>query len=304
MTNHIPVLAHAVIRKLGLSSDDTVLDGTVGAGGHAQAICARLGADGTVIGIDQDSDAITQARKNLRAADCQAESCLQVGNFRNADTIIKDCGCTNVDAALLDLGFRSEQLHNQRGFSFQEDEPLLMTFKHPDNLTEDDETAQDVLNDWSESALEQILTGYANEPYSEEIAAAIVASRQQDNITRTKELVSIIKQATPVGYHKGKRHPATRTFQAIRMAVNDEVRALEEGLESILSVLTPGGRFVVISFQSVEDRITKQFFDQEESVGRGKHQTDKPIRAESSETDFNARARSAKMRCFQKSASL
>ncbi len=302
MTDHVPVLTHAVIRKLSLSSGDVALDGTVGAGGHARAICARLKDEGSLIGIDQDRSAIEQTENTLQKADCQAATCLQVGNFRHADALAQDCGFETVDAALLDLGFRSEQLTDQRGFSFQEDAPLQMTYKHPDDLTEEDLTAQEIIQNWSQEAIEQILSGYANEPYSEDIAEAIVKTRADKTVKTTKQLVEIIKQAVPHGYTTGKRHPATRTFQALRMAVNDEVRALEDGLEVITSLLANGGRFVVISFQSVEDRITKQFFEQQAAVGNGSHLTSNPIRPKDSETNFNARARSAKLRCFQKAA--
>lgn len=302
MTDHVPVLTHAVIRKLSLNADDVVLDGTVGAGGHARAICARLQDEGGLIGVDQDRSAIEQTKKTLTKADCQATTCLQIGNFRHADALAQDCGFETVDAALLDLGFRSEQLTDERGFSFQESAPLQMTYKHPDDLTEEDVTAQRVLQNWSQEAIEQILSGYANEPYSEDIAEAIVETRSEKAIETTKQLVETIKQAVPHGYTTGKRHPATRTFQALRMAVNDEVRALEGGLETITSLLADGGRFVVISFQSVEDRITKQFFEQQAATGNGTHLTSNPIRPNDSETNFNARARSAKLRCFQKAA--
>jgi 16S rRNA (cytosine1402-N4)-methyltransferase len=300
MTDHIPVLNHAVIRKLSLSSDDVVLDGTVGAGGHARAICARLEGRGSIVGIDQDKSAVEQTRHKLKQANCDANTCLQVGNFRHADKIIAECGFASIDAALLDLGFRSEQLEDERGFSFQEDAPLLMTFKHPDDLTEDDTTAQEVVQDWSQEVIEQVLRGYANESYSERIAKKIVATREDNQIKTTKQLVNIVKEAVPEGYKKGQRHPATKTFQAIRMAVNDEVRALEDGLDVITSQLSEGGRFVVISFQSVEDRITKNFFDQQAERGLGSHLTPSPIRPKGSETNFNARAHSAKLRCFQK----
>lgn len=300
MTEHVPVLTHAVIRKLSLSSDDVVLDGTVGSGGHARAICARLGEQGSLIGIDQDKSAVQQTRNVLQESGCNVSSCLQTGNFRNAEEIISNCGARKLDAALLDLGFRSEQLDAERGFSFQENTPLVMTYKHPDDLSENDVTAKDVVQDWSREALENILSGYANEPYSEQIAEAIVSRRERQPITTTKQLVEVIKSAVPSGYQQGKRHPATRTFQAIRVAVNDEVRALEEGLETITSLLVQGGRLVVISFQSVEDRITKQFFNQQADIGAGSHLTQNPIRPKESETDFNARARSAKLRCFQK----
>lgn len=300
MTEHIPVLTHAVIRKLHLSSDDVVLDGTVGAGGHARAICARLGEQGSLIGIDQDKSAVKQTRKVLSESGCKAGICLQIGNFRNAEELVSDCDEDGLDAALLDLGFRSEQLDAGRGFSFQENAPLLMTYKHPDDLSEDDVTAKSIVQDWSREALENILSGYANEPYSEQIAEAIVSRREVQQITTTKQLVEVIKSAVPSGYLQGKRHPATRTFQAIRVAVNDEVRALEGGLETITSLLVQGGRIVVISFQSVEDRITKRFFNQQSDIGVGSHLTQKPIRPKESETDFNARARSAKLRCFQK----
>jgi len=300
MTRHVPVMTREAVQHLGVRSGDCVFDGTVGSGGHARAICTRLGADGTLIGADRDREAIKQTRKTLTKADCSAETCLQTADFRTVKSVISDCGESEIDSALLDLGFRSEQLESGRGFSFQEEAPLLMTYKHPDDVTDDDTTARDILNDWDQESITQILSGYANEVYSEQIASAIVNHRQNNTFTTTTDLNHVIKQTVPEGYRKGRRNPATKTYQALRMAVNDEVRALEEGLRNIFELLAGGGRLVVISFHSVEDRIVKQFFAEMAAVGRAVNRTESPITPDSSETDFNARAHSGKLRSLHK----
>lgn len=302
MTKHVPVLSKEVLEFLDIDDDDTVLDGTVGAGGHARGICAQLTAAGTLIGIDKDRAAVQQTRDTLASAGCTADVCLQIGDFAHADQLVADCGVSSVSAAMLDLGFRSGQLVSGRGFTFQRDEPLLMTFKAAEDLTEDDLTARQIVNEWSKATLEKILDGYANERYAETIAEAIVQRRAQQPIETTGDLVTVVKSAAGRSHRSGSRHPATQTFQALRMAVNDEVRTLERGLRVLFSLLDTGGRLAVISFHSVEDRIVKQFFATQ-SGQSGKIITDSPVTPDTEEVGFNPRARSAKLRCLEKTAS-
>lgn len=285
---------------MSVSSHDTVLDCTVGIGGHAQGLCAKLGAEGNLIGIDQDQQAVDTARQTLAESDCAATVSLRVDNFRNADKVVRDCGFESVDAALFDLGFRSEQLSSGRGFSFQEEAPLFMTYQDPATLSDEDVTARTIVNQWSQASISSILEGFANESYAESIAAAIVEARKDNPIKNTTQLVRVIRSAVPSRYRNARRHPATKTFQALRMAVNDEVQTLKDGLRSAFSVLSTGGRLAVISFHSVEDRIVKKQFAQWADEDRVIMLTDKPVTPKESEIEFNPRARSAKMRCIQK----
>lgn len=300
MTNHVPVLSQSVIKFLSIRSDDVVLDGTVGAAGHAQAICTQLADTGHLIGIDKDRKATEQAKDKLAETDCQAQTCLRVGSFADAQSIARECGSESVDAALLDLGFRTGQLAASRGFSFQREDPLLMTYKHPEDLEDDDLTAQAICNEWSQESITQILEGYANEDFASQIAEAIVSAREQQPITTTTDLVEIINEAVPPYYRRKGRHPATKTFQALRMAVNDEVRTLEAGLQEVFALLEAGGRLVVISFHSVEDRIVKRFIDEKQSENKAAAVTSSPVRPDESEVSFNPKSRSAKLRCLEK----
>lgn len=298
MTRHVPVLLPEVLSVLDVSGGDTVFDGTVGSGGHAKALCAAVGKEGVVVGTDLDKQAIVQARQALK--ECEATLCLQVENFRNADRALEECGVDKLQAGLLDLGFRSEQLEMNRGFSFQKETPLLMTYKHPDELEAKDLTAERIVNEWKVSSIKNLLEGYANERYSEEIAEAIGSHRKHDRIETTKDLIEIVKAATPAHYHAGSIHPATRTFQALRIAVNDEIQALHEGLEKIFSRLDIGGRLAVISFHSVEDRTVKQIFNSWQEDGVVTVLTDTPVTPKEQEVDYNPRARSGKLRAVKK----
>jgi len=295
---HIPVLVSEVIASLQLAADDVVFDGTVGSAGHAQAICTQLGPAGVYIGVDQDRRAIQLARSKLEDTDCRTH--LQTANFRDPMAVLDQCSVKSIDNALLDLGFRSEQLESNRGFSFKEDEPLVMTYKKKVDLDPEDTTAKQVVNEWSQDSLEKILAGYANEQFNKEIAKAIVGRRQIDTIKTTHDLVETVKSAVPRWYQAGDRHPATKTFQAVRMAVNDELAALQDGISRIFRLLSHGGRLAVISFHSGEDRIVKQFFQKQAKQERGEPVTDSPITPKEAEIDMNSRSRSAKLRVIEK----
>ncbi len=203
------------------------------------------------------------------------------------------------DAIIFDLGVSSDQLENSgRGFSFLKDEPLLMTLKA--NSSPEDLTAKDVVNNWSEENLADIIYGYGEERWSRKIARGIVEARQNGEIRTTGELTGIVEKSVPVRYRKGRIHPATRTFQAIRIAVNDELRALEEGLTKGFEVLKKEGRMAVVSFHSLEDRVVKRFYQNKEREGEAKLVNKKPITPSGEEIRENRRSRSGKLRILEK----
>ncbi|MCI0619715.1 16S rRNA (cytosine(1402)-N(4))-methyltransferase RsmH [Candidatus Wolfebacteria bacterium] len=297
---HVPVLLHEVIGGLSLVPGAVVVDATLGAGGYARAMCDVIGENGTLVGLDQDAGAVLRAKRELSGALCTTR--LFESNFREIDTALMQLGVREADAIVFDLGLSSIQIvESGRGFSFQQDEPLLMTFKeHPG---ESDITARQIVNDWSEEAIANVLFGYGEERYARRIAKAITEAREKKTINMTGQLVEIIKASVPVGYKRQKINPATRAFQALRIAVNDEVSALEEGLTKAEQCLTKGGHIAVISFHSIEDRVVKRFFAEWEKKGMGRRVTKKPVTPSEKELAENPRSRSAKLRIFQKTAS-
>ncbi len=299
---HVPVLLQEVLAELALQDGETVLDGTLGGGGHAAAMAQVLGSAGTLIGIDADSAAIERARHKIESSVAEHEmptSHLVQDNFRNLGTVLDNLGITNIDAALFDLGLSSDQLEvSGRGFTFQGDEALEMTLS---NIIEEDTlTAKEIVNKWAEESLADIIYGYGGERYARRIARAIVEARSEAEIATTAQLVEIIKSAVPGGRGYNKVSPATKTFQALRIAVNDELGAVHEGLEKILERLSPGGRIVVISFHSLEDRVVKRTFKKWKDEGLGEPTTKKPITPNNDELSVNRRARSSKLRVFRK----
>lgn len=293
-TVHIPVLLQNVITVLALEPDDTVVDGTLGGGGHAKSILEKLGPNGKYFGIDADDSALARVKK-LLGRDERMHFAL--GNFRTIDTLVDEAGFTEVNKILLDLGLSSDQLEKRsgRGFSFMVDEPLKMTFAF--SPTGDTLTAWHVVNEWSEESLASIIFGFGEERKSRRIAKAIVDARETEEIKTSKQLADIIEQAVP---RRSGAHPATRTFQAIRIAVNDELGALEEVLTKSLKLLAPGGRIAIISFHSLEDRAVKRTFASWEEEGLGTRVTKRPIAPSREECIENRRSRSAKLRCFMK----
>jgi 16S rRNA (cytosine1402-N4)-methyltransferase len=294
---HIPVLLQEVVDGLDLKSGEVFLDGTLGAGGHSSEVVKRLGDTVHIIGIDRDKSAINRSREKLESLGAQFT--LRQESFRNLDTVLGELGVDQADAILLDLGISSDQLDESgRGFSFLRDEPLLMTLS--DDLGSDDLTAEKVVNSFSEEALEVIIRGFGEERYSKAIAKEIVRRREIEPLKTTFDLVSAIKSATPHMYHIGRIHPATRTFQAIRIAVNEELTALEEALDKGFDHLSNGGRFAVISFHSLEDRTVKNFFRSKAEEQTGELITRKPIVPTEDEMRTNPRSRSAKLRIIKK----
>ncbi len=296
-SHHVPVLLKEVIEVLDLKKGDTVLDCTINDGGHALAICQTIGEKGFLVGIDEDKGALERARNNL--ALCKAEIILEESNFRNLDLVLEKLDVSGVDKILFDFGLSSNQLEaSGRGFSFQNDEPLLMTFAVIPKIGQ--LTALEVVNSWSEEDLSSIIREYGEERFSRRIASAIVEARKKGLIGTTAELKKIIEKAAPSRFGKGKIHPATRTFQAIRIAVNDELEAIREGLGKATKKLNPGGRIAAISFHSLEDRIVKQYWRELAESGKFRIVTKKPITPSREEEIANPRSRSAKLRAIEK----
>ncbi len=305
---HRSVLLHEAVDSLLLKKDDVVVDGTLGGAGHALAIVEQLGRSGTLIGVDADQDAVSRARDML----ADALPAREVGspvpkkgdgptvilvndNFRNLTTALASVGIESIDKAIFDLGWSSYQLAGGRGFSFLSDEPLSMSYAHNQVLT-----AATIVNDWKQESIEDVIRGFGDERYAKRIAERIVRVRAGVRIATARQLADIVKAAVPSAYRYGKLHPATKTFQALRIAVNDEFGALEEGLRAAWTMLTPGGRIAVISFHSSEDRIVKHRFADWAREGEANLVTRKPIVPSDSEVRANPRSRSAKLRVIEK----
>lgn len=289
---HQSVLLNETIEGLNLGKNATVIDCTFGGGGHSAEVCKRYPGV-KIFALDQDKSAWDKAQEKFKNISCDI-------NFINAN--FRDLGAVGdieADGIIFDLGLSSDQLENsERGFSFIRNEPLLMTMK--ENPSPEDLTAEDIVNTWSEQSLADVIYGYGEERFAKRIARAIVLLRKEKKIASTFDLVEIIAGAVPAAYRHGKRHFATKTFQALRMATNDELRALQEGLESAFSKLKIGGRMAVISFHSLEDRIVKKFFIDKREHAQGKLINKKPIIPSEEELEKNPRSRSAKLRILEK----
>ncbi len=305
---HVPVLLRECLDALALRPDGVYVDGTLGRAGHSLEIAKRL-TTGRLIGIDRDETAITAAKERL--ADYMDRVTLVHSNFDRVGEILDELGLDGADGMLFDLGVSSPQLDEvERGFSYMQDVPLDMRMDRSAPLT-----ARDVVNDWSYEELRRILYEYGEERYAPVIAKHICRAREQAPIERTGELVDIIKSAMPPQALREKQHPAKRSFQALRIAVNGELDALPPMLESAVSHLHTGGRLAVISFHSLEDRIIKRTM-QDMATGctcppnfpvcvcgkkpRIRLVSRKPIVADEAELERNPRARSAKLRVAEK----
>ena len=288
---HVPVLLEQALAILDLRCGLVVVDGTVGAGGHATGIAAAIGSDGHVVGLDRDREILAVAQEALaRAKDSGAGASFSLHHSSHADMreVLAGIGQPCCDRVLLDIGVSSLQLDRpERGFSFMADGPLDMRMDATAKLT-----AERWLHAVPEQELADTLYRLGEERHSRRIARRIVDERRRCRITRTSQLAELVVAAMPAPARRGRIPAATRTFQAVRMAVNDELGALERGMQAAVDCLRPGGRLAVISFHSVEDRAVKHFLrDQLEVV------TKKPITATPAEARQNPRARSAKLRC-------
>ncbi len=289
---HITVLKQETIHGLNLKSDSVVVDATYGVGGHSQVVLDALGKEGRLISIDADQTALDANP----AVD--SRHTLVCDNFRNIKSILQGLGIEKVDAIIADLGWRSEQFENgNKGFSFQSDEPLLMTFGDPKNHVF---TAHDMVNDWEVSTLSDIIHAYGEEKAATRIATDIVVARADGEIKTSGQLAQIVENSVGIFYKRMRIHPATKTFQAIRIAVNDELGSLKTLLKDGFSVLNEGGRMAIITFHSLEDRIVKNTFKEfSHDYDAGKI-TKKPITPTEVELATNPRSRSAKLRIIEK----
>lgn len=294
MEKHDTVLLKEAVEGLDIRPDDVVVDATIGGAGHTKLILEALGKEGIFIGIDADTDAVSRGIKASKGA--KATVHIVENNFRNIDTILTRLSIPTIDKALFDLGWSSFHLSSGRGFSFKAEEPLLMTYGAP----EKGNTVADVVNTATEEALADIIFTLGEERFSRSIAKSIVTKRKEGHILSTKELVDAVLAGTPSWYHHRRIHPATKTFQAFRMYVNDELGALREGLTNTLARLSDGGRVAVITFHSIEDRIVKLMLREAAHSGQGTLVTKKPIVPSDAECEANPRARSAKLRIFEK----
>jgi len=294
---HESVLLKESIDGLELKPGDVYLDATLGSGGHMEEVWQRLNNKVVIAGIDADQMSVDISKERMDLLNAKPK--LAVLNFRNINKAPEILDIKNPTKILFDLGWSSDQFdEGGRGFSFQKDEPLLMTFKN--EIKEEDTTANDVVNHWSEESLADVIYGYGEEKYARRIAKAIVGVRETKEIKTSGELAEIVKNAVPIFYRFGRIHPATRTFQAIRIAVNDELQALKEGLTKGFEILEKGGRMAVISFHSLEDRIVKNFFREIKDEGKGEIINKKPIIPTQEEIFKNHKSRSAKLRIIQK----
>ena len=305
---HVSVLLHECIDNLNIRPDGIYVDGTLGMGGHSEQIAARL-TTGKLIGIDRDETAIERAGARLAPFGDRVQ--LVHGNFRDAAAILDRLGIDAVDGMLFDLGVSSPQLdESERGFSYMHDAPLDMRMDATEGLS-----AWNVVNEWPEGELKRILYEYGEERYAPLIAAAIERERGKKPIETTLELVDIIHGAMPAKALREKQHPAKRSFQAIRIAVNDELGAVREAMEKAIDCLNPGGRLAVITFHSLEDRIVKAAFNQAAQgctcpkdfpvcvcgkKPKVRLTPRKPILPSDEEIEENPRARSAKLRVCEK----
>ncbi|MDP3875336.1 MAG: 16S rRNA (cytosine(1402)-N(4))-methyltransferase RsmH [bacterium] len=286
LDKHKPVLLHESIENLNLKPGKIFLDGTLGGGGHSAEVLRRFERKVRIIGLDQDPRAVESARELKIEAKKE--------NFRNLDKVLEKLGISSVDAILFDLGISTDQLENSgKGFSFLKNEPLDM------RMSNEDIRAADILNSWDEHAIELILRGFGEEKFSRKIARVIVERREVRPFQTTFELVEAILTVKPRSW-RDKIHPATKTFQALRIATNEELTNLEKGLEKGFCALEPNGRLAVISFHSLEDRIVKHFFRDKIKEKSARQVTRKPITPKSEEIQANPRSRSAKLRVVEK----
>ncbi len=296
---HTPVLLQEVLESLDIQDSDIVFDGTLGSGGHASSILRQLSSRGAFLGSDLDIESINRTRENLLRQKTDVEFYLFHGSFENISEYLSTVSLKSVDKILLDLGWSQDQFESSgRGFSFMKDEPLLMTLK--DSPSDEDVTAYDVVNFWSKESLRDIIKGFGQERFAARIAEAIVQERKNILINSSKRLADIISRSIPKRFQTKRIHPATRTFQAIRIAVNMELDVLDRSLDALHDALSLGGRIAVITFHSLEDRIVKHKFANWEKGNFGKRLSKKPITASREELEVNRRARSAKLRVYEK----
>jgi 16S rRNA (cytosine1402-N4)-methyltransferase len=297
---HVPVLLQPTIELLDIKDEEIVVDATLGLAGHARVMAKLVGKKGTLIGFDADAGLLAKAKANLNGVTCR--TVFINTNFRNIKSALDREGIEKVDKVLFDLGLNSEQFDEVgRGFTFQKDEPLLMTLST--TLNEETLTAREIVNEWAEESLADIIYGYGEEQFSRRIARAIVEARAKKPINTTFDLIEVIKNAVPVFYTKKRIHFATKTFQALRITVNDEMGALKDGLAGAWEKLGDGGRVAVLSFHGLESRIVKNFFKTKVTEGEGQLVNKRAIKPTREEEVENPRSRSAQLRVISRLSS-
>lgn len=290
---HKSVMVEEALRALDLHSGELVVDATAGQGGHSVAILGRV-RDVRLLALDADPQAVEATRARLALLRTHAE--VVEANFGDLDAVLRKRGLATVDKVLFDLGWSSAQLTAGRGFSFAHDEPLSMSYGR---TPASGFTARQALNEWDEKTLADVFFGYGDERYAKRIAKAIVERRAIAPIETTIEFAELIRDTVPPAYRHGRLHPATRTFQALRIAVNDELGVIERGFTAAWEHLASGGRIVAITFHSIEDRAVKQLFSTL-SKKNGRLVYKKPLVPTQAEITRNPRARSAKLRAIEK----
>lgn len=305
---HISVLFKETVDGLNVTPGGIYVDGTLGGAGHAKSVCEQLRGEGRFIGIDQDEDAIATATERLKEFPFVT---VVRSNYENMPAVLKDLGIDKVNGIMLDLGVSSYQLDTaERGFTYKVDAPLDMRM---DNRM--DMTAKNIVNEYSEMELFRMIRDYGEDQFAKNIAKHIVRMRQEKPLETTFELVEAIKAAIPAKIRMNTGHPAKKTFQAIRIELNRELEVLENTLDAMIDLLAPGGRLCVITFHSLEDRIVKVKFKENEDPctcpknfpvcvcgkkSKGKVITRKPILPSEEELEYNSRSKSAKLRIFEK----
>lgn len=306
---HVSVLLNETIDGLNINPDGIYVDGTLGGGGHAYEVCKRLSDKGRLIGIDQDGEALEAAREHLK--EFEDKITLVRSNYCEIDTILKDLDIDKVDGIVLDLGVSSYQLDNlERGFSYKSDAPLDMRMDQRQV-----KTAADVVNTYSENELFRIIRDYGEDKFAKNIAKHIVMERQKKPFETTAQLSEVIKHSIPMKFQNKGGHPAKKTFQAIRIEVNKELTVLRDSIDKMIELLNENGRICIITFHSLEDRIVKTKFRENENpctcppdfpvcvcgkVSKGKVITRKPIAPGDKEITENKRAKSSKLRIFER----
>ena len=306
---HKSVLLYETVDSLNIKPDGIYVDGTLGGGGHAYEVASRLGENGRLIGIDQDADAIKAATERLEPF--KEKVTIVRSNYRNIREVLEGLGIQKVDGIYLDLGVSSYQLDTaERGFTYREDAPLDMRMDQ-----RNEKTAADIVNDYSEMELFRVIRDYGEDKFAKNIAKHIVRARENGRIETTDQLVEIIKAAIPVKMRMEGGHPAKRTFQAIRIELNKELEVLTESIDTMIDLLNPEGRLSIITFHSLEDRIVKLRFRDNENPcvcppnlpvcvcgkkSKGKVVTRKPIVPADVEIEENKRSKSSKLRVFER----
>ena len=307
---HKSVLLKETIDGLNIKPDGIYVDGTLGGGGHASEVARRLSDKGSIIGIDQDAAAIEAA--GIRLKDFGEKVTIVRSNYCDMKSQLGKLGIDKVDGIVLDLGVSSYQLDTaERGFSYREDAPLDMRMDRRQKMT-----ARDIVNDYEERELYRVIRDYGEDKFAKNIAKHIVAARQKAPIETTGQLTEIIRASIPMKFQKKSGHPAKRTFQAIRIELNQELEVLKNSLDAMIDLLNPGGRLCIITFHSLEDRIVKSAFRKNENpctcpsdfpvcvcgkISKGSIITRKPILPSKEEMEENSRAKSAKLRIFERS---